>query len=77
MSFNNLLNFLRKLDKNTISYSISNPRENSIMVNVFIPGQIWEIEFMEDGTMEIEKYISNGEIYGAQEIDVLIRDFSD
>lgn len=47
------------------------------MVEVAVPGQRWEIEFMEDGTVEIEKFISDGDYYDEQELEVLLRDFAD
>lgn len=47
------------------------------MIEVAVPGQRWEIEIMEDGTMEIEKFISDGDMYDEKELDVLFRDFSD
>ncbi|MCM3629480.1 hypothetical protein M3194_19255 [Paenibacillus glycanilyticus] len=47
------------------------------MVEVAVPGQRWEIEFMDDGTIEIEKFISDGEIYDAAELEVLLKGFSD
>ncbi len=77
MSLKNILNFLRKLDEKSISYTISNPIDNSIMIIVCLPGQRWEVEFMEDGTIEIEKFLSNGEIYGEEEIEKLFENFSD
>ncbi|HVI40044.1 MAG TPA: hypothetical protein VM577_05240 [Anaerovoracaceae bacterium] len=47
------------------------------MIEVAIPGQRWEIEFMDDGTIEIEKFFSDGTIHGAEELNVLINEFSD
>lgn len=32
---------------------------------------------MEDGTVEIEKFISDGEFYDVKEIETLFKDFSD
>lgn len=47
------------------------------MIEVAIPGQRWEIEFMENGTIEIEKFISDGKIYCANELEVLFNNYSD
>ena len=47
------------------------------MVEVAVPGQRWEVEFMEDGSVEIEKFISDGRYYDGAELEVLFRDFSD
>jgi hypothetical protein len=47
------------------------------MIEVAVPGQRWEIEFMEDGTVEIEKFICDGLFYEEEELKVLINKFSD
>jgi len=47
------------------------------MIEVAVPGQRWEIEFMEDGTVEIEKFISYGEIYSDEELEILFTKFSE
>jgi hypothetical protein len=47
------------------------------MVEISVPGQRWEVEFMEDGTLEIEKFISDGNFYDVKELETLFIDFSD
>lgn len=49
-----LITFLNKLEDNNIFYKLSKVRKEAIMVEATIPGQRWEIEFMEDGTVEVE-----------------------
>jgi len=46
-------------------------------MEIAVLGQRWEVEFMEDGTVEIEKFISDGDFYDGKEIETLIKDFSD
>lgn len=72
-----LLNFLNQLEEKKIYYKLNKVRTEAVMVEVAVPGQRWEIEFMEDDTIEIEKYISDGDYYDGREIDVLFKDFSD
>jgi hypothetical protein len=55
-----LLSFLNRLDKAKISYSLEHNRDETIMVLVVVPGQRWEIEYFVDGSIEIEKFISEG-----------------
>lgn len=55
-----LLSFLNRLDKAKISYSHEHNRDETIMVLVVVPGQRWEIEYFVDGSIEIEKFISEG-----------------
>jgi hypothetical protein len=71
-----LSEFLNELDKRKIYYRLSRDRD-SIMVEIAVPGQRWEVEFMDDGTIEIEKFISSGQILGSEEINVLFSAFSD
>lgn len=47
------------------------------MFAVAVPGEHWEVEFMADGTVEIEIFESSGEISGAAKIDELFQRFSD
>lgn len=32
------------------------------MVMVFVPGEHWEVEFMDDGGVEVERFRSDGQI---------------
>jgi hypothetical protein len=36
------------------------------MVLVTVPGERWEVEFFADGSIEVERFISNGEICGEE-----------
>jgi len=71
------LKFLNELEKRKISYQLNKVRKESIMIAITVPGQRWEIEFMEDGTCEIEKFISDGKILDEKEIKILFDNFSD
>lgn len=66
-----LIKFLEKLEENNICFRL-NKVCDSIMVEIAIPGERWEVEFFEDGNVEIEKFISNGEIYKIDEINNLL-----
>ncbi|CRK83328.1 hypothetical protein BN000_03292 [Neobacillus massiliamazoniensis] len=72
-----LISFLNKLEDSSIFYKLNKVRDEAIMVEIAVPGQRWEVEFMEDGTVVIEKFISDGDIYDVKEIETLFKDFSD
>jgi hypothetical protein len=72
-----LINFLNKLEDSNIFYKLNKVRNEAILVEIAVPGQRWEVEFMEDGTLEIEKFISDGDFYDVKEIETLFKDFSD
>lgn len=44
-----LIDFLNQLEDRKIYYRLNKIRTESIMVEVAVPGQRWEVEFMDDG----------------------------
>ena len=80
-SLNEFVNLIEKLEEHKIYYRLNKIRDNAIMVDVAVPGQRWEIEFNTYGqqssrVIEIEKFISEGVIYGESELDILFNRFS-
>ena len=71
-----LLSFLARLKAVHISYSLKQTREETIMVLIRVPGQHWEVEFFGDGSIEVEVYESDGEIYDEKKLDELFDKFS-
>ncbi|NDJ77560.1 MAG: hypothetical protein GYB65_15010 [Chloroflexi bacterium] len=56
-----LIGFLFRLREERIYFTLEQTRE-AIMVQVVIPGERWEVEFFADGHVELERFISPGEI---------------
>ena len=54
-SFEGLLAFLNRLDAAGVSYTLAHTRPESIMVDLALPSWRWEVEFMHDDTVEIER----------------------
>jgi hypothetical protein len=75
--FRRFLAFLERLDRAKIPYSMRHSRDDAIMVIAFAPGEYWEIEFLEDGEVEIERYRSNGHIDDESVLEELIALWSD
>ena len=76
-AFNKLTAFLDELEQKKISYTLAHNRDDAIMVIVAAPGERWEIEFLSDGTVETEKFISSGAIYGENILGELLARYSD
>lgn len=74
---NNLFSFLNKLEEHNIYYQLNKIRSEAIMVEVVVPGQRWEVEFLGDGTIDVEKFISDKAYYDESEFDVLFKEFTD
>jgi hypothetical protein len=62
MTFEKLNDFLNRLIASKTPYRIRKIRDSAILVEVFAPSEHWEVEFVESGEMEIERYRSNGSI---------------
>ncbi|MCL2606607.1 MAG: hypothetical protein FWD93_04940 [Coriobacteriia bacterium] len=71
-----LIKFLDNLEESGIFYRLSKIRD-SVMVEVAVPGQRWEIEFMINGAIEIEKFVSDGKIFEEGELNTLFDEYSD
>lgn len=71
-----LIDFLDKLDDKEIYYRL-NRVSDSILVEVAVPGQRWEVEFDRNGHVQIERFISEGFIMDETSIEGLLREFGD
>ena len=54
-----LLRFLERLEVERVHYTLAHFRE-SVNVLVSVPGERWEVEFFEDGAVEVEVFTSRG-----------------
>src|SRR5438445_1588462 len=60
--FDRLLNFLRRLHDAKIPHSLADYREDAVSVIAHAPGEYWEVDFLADGDVDIERYRSDGVI---------------
>ncbi len=63
--------FLAVLDERRASYRLNRVRD-AIMVEIATPGRRWEVEFMDDGGVEIERFESDGTIADSNAITELL-----
>jgi hypothetical protein len=79
-AFPQLLALLRRLGDAKIAYTLRHSRDDAIMIEVAVPGERWEIEFVDYGEsvqVEVEKFASAGEIEGERALDDLFAQYSD
>ena len=74
--FDELTSFLNRLERAHISYTLAHHREDAIMVSIATPGERWEVEFLEDGSVDVERFISEGNIYGAEVLHELFDQYA-
>ncbi len=73
-----LLDFLAELSKRNIYYKINQVRPDSIMVEIAVPGERWEVEFFDDEHVEVETFLANPVgIEGEEAVKRLFANFSD
>jgi hypothetical protein len=70
--FGRLLRFLNRLGEANAFYRLDHTRPESIMVEIMLPGWHWEVEFMADGAVEIERYQS---VSGVEDRPELLEEF--
>jgi hypothetical protein len=52
--------FFRELDRRHVTYELRIVRDEALMMSVALPGERWEIEFFDDGRIELERFVSQG-----------------
>jgi hypothetical protein len=78
-TFHDVLSLLRRLDEAKIAYRLNRVRDDALMIEVSVPGERWEIEFVSYGDevrMEIERFRSNGRIEDESCLELLFHRYS-
>lgn len=70
-TFADVLRLLARLEAAHLSSQIGSVRPDALMVAVAVPGERWEIEFMLDGSIEVEVFRSDGTIGGSEQLERL------
>jgi hypothetical protein len=75
--FDRLVAFLERLDNAKIPYTLSSQRYEAISVVAYAPGEYWEIDFLADGEIDVERYRSDGKIHDESMLEELFALCSD
>jgi len=68
-----LLGFLSHVEALRLSHRIEHNRKDSIMVLIAVPGERWEVEFFEDGRIELEIFGNSSAVFSVTLDDLLRR----
>jgi hypothetical protein len=74
-SFQKLLDFLDQLEQVKISFTLRRIRSETLMVDIHVPGERWEVEFFADGHVEVEVFSHGPDSYQEGE-EALVRLFA-
>ena len=78
--FRQLLALVNRLQQEKIAYKLRHSRDDALMVQVNVPGQRWEIEFVDYGDevqIEVERFSSDGTIVDETAIEELFAKLPD
>ena len=69
--------FLKELQDADIYFELSNHRVGAISVLITVPGEKWEVDFLDDGSVDVELFVSNGEIRDEEALKDLFARFDE
>jgi hypothetical protein len=78
-TFRQILALLQRLDEAKIAHRLAQHRDDALMIEVDVPGERWEIEFVDYGDevhVEIERFRSNGKMYDEAMLEKLFAEYS-
>src|ERR1700739_4518497 len=78
-TYRQILELLRRLKDAKIAHRLGQCRDDAILIEVDVPGERWEIEFVDyddEVHVEIERFRSNGKMYDEAMLEELFAKFS-
>ncbi len=67
------MEIIRALKEAQIHYRVDQNRYDGISIEATVPGERWEIDVLEDGEVDFERFVSNGSVHGEEEMTAEIR----
>ncbi len=78
--YRHMWQLMRRLQEAKIAHSLRHSRDDAIMIEANVPGERWEIEFVDyddEVHVEIERFRSNGHIDDEAALEELFNKYSD
>jgi hypothetical protein len=79
-TYRQILDLLRRLREAKIHYRLYQSRDDALMIEVTVPGERWEIEFVDYGDevqVEVERFVSGGHLDDESALEDLFARYSD
>lgn len=73
--FRKFVDFLSELDSRDLTYELLHTSWNAVMVQVFVQGSHWEVEFFSDGRVQVEIFRSDGKIQDESILPALLKEW--
>ncbi len=75
--FDTLQSIFRLLDTATIHYTVAHYRADAVSIQATVPGERWEIDVLDDGTVDFERFVGDGAILELDALKKSIARFAD
>jgi hypothetical protein len=71
------MSIARALEAARIYFTVDYHRAGSVSITVTVPGERWEIDILEDGDVDFERFVSTGGVTGELELKEFITRFAE
>jgi hypothetical protein len=75
-AFRTLMGILQRLDAAKIHHSLASYRNDAVSVTAVVPGERWEIDVLESGEVDFERFTTAGDLEDERALDDSIRKFT-
>src|SRR5438034_737788 len=66
--YRRLMKIIRALEEARIHFNVTRYRRDAVSIQATVPGERWEIDVLEDGSVEFERFVSAGGVTGKTEL---------
>jgi hypothetical protein len=75
--FAKLMSIIRALEAARIHFTVSYHRYAAVSILATLPGERWEIDILEDGEVDFERFVTTGGVTGEAELKKSIAKFAE
>jgi hypothetical protein len=66
--YRRLMKIIHALEDARIHFTVTRYRRDAISIQATVPGERWEIDVLADGSVEFERFVSQGGVTGTGEL---------
>jgi hypothetical protein len=75
--FAKLMEIIRALEAARIHFTVTYHRYDGVSIQATVPGERWEIDVLEDGEVDFERFASTGGVTGEAEMKDAVARFAE
>ena len=75
--FAKLMEIIRALEAAQIHFTVAYHRYDGVSINATVPGERWEIDVLEEGDVDFERFVTSGGVKGETEMKQFITKFAE